>query len=116
MIREEMEVTIGFNYVGNKANLYTSDPVWINKIDKLVALNPEQFKVIETFEKKGKIIAKKYEFPKRFVRIRSKDVQRNFTEEQRKLIRERLLGANKNKEKEEIMENEKRINTNGFCT
>lgn len=44
LIRYEQEVTIGFNAAEDTADLYTADPVWIRKLDKLVEQNPEQFK------------------------------------------------------------------------
>ena len=39
------EVTIGFNAAEGAAEIYTADPVWIWKMDKLVQQNPEQFKM-----------------------------------------------------------------------
>ncbi|MCD8220903.1 MAG: hypothetical protein LUD07_01690 [Clostridiales bacterium] len=57
-------------------------------MDKLVEQNPEQFRMIEVGKLGGKIISKRYLFPKRFVSIRSKD--RNMTEEQKQKAAERL--------------------------
>ena len=42
--RTEQEVIIGFNAAEDTAELYTADPVWMRKLDKLVEQNPEQFK------------------------------------------------------------------------
>ena len=79
--KHEQEVTIDFNAAEGTAEIYTADPVWIRKMDKLVQQNPEQFKPgrVETYQ--GAIIAKRYTFPKRFISIRSKD--RTFSDEQR---------------------------------
>ncbi len=80
----EQEVTIGFNNAAEgTAEIYTADPVWIRKMDKLVQQNPEQFRLgrVETYQ--GEIVAKRYTFPKRFVSIRSKDVKQVLTDEQR---------------------------------
>lgn len=43
LIRYEQEVTIGANAAEDTAELYTADPVWIRKLDKLVGQNPEQY-------------------------------------------------------------------------
>ena len=88
--RYEQEVIIGFNAAENTAELYTADPVWMRKLDKLLEQNPEQFKPgkVETY--KGEIVAKRYLFPKRFITIRSKDIKRKLTGEQRAELAERL--------------------------
>ena len=77
----EQEVTIGFNAAEGTAEIYTADPVWIRKMDKLVQQNPEQFRPgkVETYQ--GEIVAKRYTFTKRLISIRSKE--RRLTEEQR---------------------------------
>ena len=77
----EQEVVIGFNAAEDTAEIYTADPVWIRKMDKLVQQNPEQFKSgrVETYQ--GDIVAKRYTFPKRLISIRSKE--RRLTDEQR---------------------------------
>lgn len=88
--RYEQEVTIGFNAEEDTAELYIADPVWIRKLDRLVEQNPEQFKLgrVETYS--GEIVSKRYTFPKRFVSIRSKDVKRELTDEQREELTKRL--------------------------
>lgn len=77
----EQEVTIGFSAAEGTAEIYTSDPVWIRKMDKMVQQNPEQFKPgkVETYQ--GEIVAKRYTFPKKLISIRSK--QKRLTDEQR---------------------------------
>ncbi len=42
---------------------------------------------------KGEVVAKRYSFPKRFITIRSKDVKRELTEEQKAELAERLSKA-----------------------
>lgn len=87
-LRIEQEVIITFNAAEDTAELYTADPVFIRKMDKLVEENPEQFsgKVHSMYQ--GKVYAKKYFFPKRFVSIRTKDVARS--EEQKEKAREQM--------------------------
>lgn len=77
----EQEVIISLNAAEDTAEIYTADPVWIRKMDKLVQQNPEQFRPgkMETYQ--GEILAKRYAFPKRLITIRSKE--RRLTEEQR---------------------------------
>lgn len=89
-MRIEQETQISFNAAEDTAELYTADPVMIRKMDKLVEENSEQFSSSVHSRYKGKIYAMNYVFPKRFVVIRSKDIVRNVSEEQREKSRERL--------------------------
>lgn len=86
----EQEVVISFSAADGTADLYTADPVWIRKLDKLVQQNPAQFVPgkVETYQ--GEIVAKRYTFPKRFLSIRSKDIKRELTDEQKAELTERL--------------------------
>lgn len=88
--RYEQEVIVNFNAGDEEASLYTSNPVWIRKMDKLLEQNPEQFRSGRVVTVRGKIVSKEYSFPKRFITIRSKDVKRELSEEQRKEIAERF--------------------------
>lgn len=88
MTRAEQETIINFNAAENTAELYTSDPVWIRKMDKMVESNPEQFKVGKGETYQGDIVAKRYSFPKQLLTIRKK--KRELTDEQRKEAAERL--------------------------
>lgn len=87
----EQEVVISFSAADGTADLYTADPVWIRKLDKLVQQNPAQFVPgkVETYQ--GEIVAKRYTFPKRFLSIRSKNPEkRELTDEQKAELTERL--------------------------
>lgn len=86
----EREVVITVNAAEDIADIYTADPVYIRKMDKLVAQNPDQFREIRQEKLDGKVVAKRYEFPKRFVTIRSKDTKRELTDEQRAEMSERM--------------------------
>ncbi|MDO4943129.1 MAG: hypothetical protein Q4E73_09895 [Lachnospiraceae bacterium] len=92
--RYEQETIVNFNAEEDTAELYTADPVWIRKMDKLIKQNPEQFKRGKSEQYEGKVIAKRYIFPKRFVTIRSKDIERKMTEEQKRAAAERMKGLN----------------------
>lgn len=87
MTRQEQETIISFNAAED-----TADPVYIRKLDKLTEKNPEQFKLGCVEKCQGEIVAKRYIFPKRFISIRSKDVKRELSEEQRRELAERLKG------------------------
>ena len=88
--RLEQETVINFNAEEGQADLYTADPVWIRKLDGLCEKNPEQFRMIEEHRAGGKVVSRRYLFPKRFISIRSKDRSLNLTDEQRKQIADRL--------------------------
>ncbi len=85
----ERETIISFDDSSEAASLYTSNPVWLRKLDRLTARNPEQFHEVSADLVEGKVIAKSYEFPKRFITIRAKDVVREITEEEREERRQR---------------------------
>lgn len=90
LAKVEQEVVITFNAGEDFAELYTADPVYIRKMDKLVQQNPEQFKEIRQEKLEGKVVAKRYTLPKRFVTVRSKDKVSTMTEEQKRQAGERL--------------------------
>lgn len=90
MTRREQETIISFNAAEDTVELYTADPVYIRKLNKLAEKNPEQFKPGQVENCQGEIVARRYIFSKRFISIRSKDVKRELTEEQRKELAERL--------------------------
>lgn len=88
MTRREQETIISFNAAEDTVELYTADPVYIRKLDKLAEKNPEQFKPGRVGTYQGEIVAKRYIFPKRFLSIRSKE--RSLTDEQRAELAARL--------------------------
>ena len=87
----ERESVITFNAAEENADIYASDPVWIRKFDKLVEQNPEQFKVIQEFKYEGKVVARRYTFPKSFLTVRSKKRENHLTDEQKEAAAKRLL-------------------------
>jgi hypothetical protein len=88
--RLEQETIITSNAAEDQADIYAADPVWILKLDKLCKENPEQFRMIETQKLGGKIISKRYVFPKELITIRTRKVKQNLTEEQREARRKQL--------------------------
>jgi hypothetical protein len=94
--RYEQEVIINFSAADDVVELYAADPVWVRKLDKLAEQNPGQFKVGRSEQCEGTVIAKRYTFPKRFITIRSKDVKRELTDEQREKLSERMKEMHQN--------------------
>ena len=88
--RYEQEVIINFNAEEDTATLYTANPQWIRKLDRLVEQNPEQFGMYRQEKMDGRAVSKTYRFPKRFITVRSKDKKSGMTEEQKKEAAERL--------------------------
>ena len=72
--RYEQEVIINFNAEDGEASLYTANPVWIRKMDKILQQNPEQFRLGRVERVKGTIVSKEYFFPKRFVTFSGKNI------------------------------------------
>lgn len=89
----EQEVIINFNAEDEEATLYSANPAWIRKMDKMVELNPEQFSMYRKEKLHGEIVSKAYRFPKEFITIRSKKREVNLTDEQRKAAAERLKAS-----------------------
>ena len=64
--RAERETTIRFDAEEKTAHIYTADPVYIRKLDKLTETNPESYRLTWTEPGGG---AKKYEAPARLIRF-----------------------------------------------
>lgn len=94
--RYEQETIINFNAADDTAELYTADPVWMRKLDKLAEQNPGQFKVGRSERCEGTVIAKRYLFPKKLITVRSKVVKRDLTDEQREKLSERMKEMHQN--------------------
>lgn len=86
----EQEIIINFNAEDDTATLYSSNPAWIRKMDKLVEQNQEEFEMYRQEKVQGKVVSKAYKFSKSFVTIRSKKTVRTMTEEQRRAQAERM--------------------------
>lgn len=75
MLREEQETVINFDASDQMATLYTSDPVWMRKLDELCKKHPAAFECIETYKADGEVCGKKYKFFKRLVAV-GNDIRR----------------------------------------
>ena len=80
---EEQEVIFTSSRDSDKMQCYTTDTTYITKMNKLVAKNPELFKVVAENE-----VSRTYEFPKKLLSIRS--CFKVLTEEQKEACRKRF--------------------------
>lgn len=83
--RYERETIILLNAEEEKASVYSVDPVWIRKMDKLVKKSPEHYQCIRTDS-----ISKTYTMPKNFISFRSKERTIELTQEQKEKAKQRL--------------------------
>jgi hypothetical protein len=88
----ERETIITFNAAEDTAEIYTADPVYIRKLDKLCEQFPDTYKFMEELSAKRCKESKTYSMPKRLVKFRS-PVTREISEEQREALAERLRKA-----------------------
>jgi hypothetical protein len=88
--RCEQEVVINFNAEETTMSIYTADPVWIRKLDRLVESNSREYSFVRQETYKGRVVSKTYLAPKKLLTLRSKTQKRELTEEQKKEIAERL--------------------------
>lgn len=79
--RLEQETIVNFNAAEDTASVYTADPVYMRKLDKLCEREPASYKLVKR-DKDGKW----YEMPKRLVRFAT---TRIMTDEQKEAAAER---------------------------
>ena len=85
LTREEQETIITTCAADELAEVYTADPVYIRKMEKLVKREPEHYKV-----KSKNSYGTTYTMPKRLLGFR---IPRSMSEEQREVIAERFRKA-----------------------
>jgi len=92
----ERETIITFNAAEDTAEIYTADPVYIRKLDKLCEQFPDTYKFMKELSAKRCKESKAYSMPKRLVKFRS-PITREISEEQRAALAERLRKARESK-------------------
>ena len=95
----EREVTIRFDMEERVAHIYTSEPVYMRKLDKLVETLPEIYKCVKVDELG---YFKKYECPMKFIKFGGKP--RVLSEEQKAHMAEVLKKARQDKENPEAID------------
>ena len=89
LTKYEQETIINFNAGDEMASVYSQDPVWIRKLDKLVEKSPECYRVSKELG-----VGREYEMPKKLVVLLSKERAATLTPEQRKEASERMKKMN----------------------
>lgn len=94
---EEQETVIQFNRTDAHATIYTSDSTIMTKLDRLCDSAPDNYKLTRVDTVEGKTIAKFYSLAdKTRISFRTKKVERNFTDEEKQKMAERLRNRNQN--------------------
>ena len=93
--RYEKETIILLNAAEDTASIYTADPVWKRKLDKLVEKNPQCYQCVKADEVSETDIDKTYSMPKRFISLRSKEKTVTLTAEQKEQAKQRLPRTDK---------------------
>ena len=88
--RYEKETIILLNAAEDTASIYTADPVWKRKLDKLVEKNPQCNQCVKADE-----VSNTYSMPKRFISLRSKETTVTLTAEQKERAKQRLPRTDK---------------------
>lgn len=85
---EEQETVINYGRNDKDMTIYTTDSTVITKLDKCVAAG--LYEVIELHKVKGHVVGKTYKASKKLLSFRTKIVKVEVTEEQKKIMAERL--------------------------
>ena len=78
---EERETIILWNQAGPNATICAMDPVWIRKLADLASKSPSVVRVLERSD------YVEYQVPKRWVKVQ---IPRQYSEDQKQLMRERI--------------------------
>lgn len=87
---EEQELHINMMRGDDRFSVYASSTLWINKLDRFAAKNPE-WKVERVNKSHGEIVSKEYSAPVKYLLLREKlPPKRELTEEEKEALRERM--------------------------
>lgn len=89
----EKETHIWFDAESNTASVETYDPVYIRKLDKMVESCPECYEVVAKDTHLGNPWAKYRISEKKLLSFRKPAAVREYTDEQREAMRERMLNV-----------------------
>ena len=91
---EEQETHVNFNRDDERATVYTSDTTMMTKLNKLLNLQGTEWKLEgESRLKTGELIGKTYSCPVALISFRKKKKEMHLTDEQRKIVGDRLRGT-----------------------
>lgn len=88
----EQETTITFSRDSNECKVWTSDTTMMTKLDKLANDPDSEWKLLRSDQLRntGEIVAKLYGTMKHNISYRKKKVERDLTDEERRLMAARL--------------------------
>lgn len=89
VLLDEQETTVQFNRINDYANICTSDSTVKTKLDKLCKNNPTHWTLLSD----DGVFSSYRCTPKSLISFRSKVAQREYTEEQRQQLADRLREA-----------------------
>lgn len=99
----EMETNILIYRDLDYADIYTCDPTMMTKLDKMVADNPDTWKLVRVIpDDDGSADGKRYRCPKRCVSFRG-GKKREYSEEEKAIMSERMLKLREAKHSESIL-------------
>ena len=85
LTREEQEVIITTSAADELAEVYVADPIYMRKLNRLCERDPDNYKVKSRNE-----YSVTYTMPKKLLGFRVPAAPRELTEEQRKILSERM--------------------------
>ena len=96
----ERETSIWYSDADKLANIYTCNRALMNKMDKLVASNPDTYKVKRIINDEDSVCGKEYILPKNLISIRTPSTK-VMSNEQRQAASDRMkkMLENKNSKK-----------------
>ena len=87
---EEQETHVNFSRGDERAEVYASDTTMITKLDKLVRMEGTEWRLERLSKIKEEVVGKTYSCPVSFISFRSKRVSRDYTDEQREAMANRM--------------------------
>lgn len=97
--KEEMETHITWDAQNKEAHIYTCDPVYMRKLDKLCQTNPESYVLKKEETLNGAVISKYYYAPSKLISFRT-PTNRVMSEEQKEAAAERMRNIAKKRKEE----------------
>lgn len=97
---EEQETVVNYRRAEDYAYVETTDQTVLTKLKKLISQNPTEWVIDNVTTSKDSsseidITSIRVRCPKKYISYRARSVEREFTEEQRQVLAERLRAARK---------------------
>ncbi len=92
---EEQETHVNFSRGDARAVIYTTDTTQNTKFNKLIEISETEWKLESTTKMGGEVVGCTYSCPVEFLTFRRKRTTRQYTEEERAILRERMKSMNR---------------------